>query len=381
MNCDTTLYEFVARRCRDAPDFASLSSSCHGAWPALVAKILRDLGDADCRRLLADAGGPTAKVVSDPRLPLAHPLDADWRFTRRSAESVLDHALDAIPTDGILLLVAMPTVALAACDRGLGHRIAVAARQDDPTDAALRAAMPGVLFQDLAHPRMRPFDAVAIDPPWYDAIALSLMAAASRAAKPGGSMFVCVPDRFTSPSAAPTLDAFAKGADTIRSYDRVVVGLVRYATPFFELRCLATHGIANVGGAWRTGILVRCPGEGNGRLASGVAMREQVSDGDCWHETNLDTIRIWTRSNPGAARAGPVGVAGSISAADPTRSTAWLWTSGNLVATGPAPANLADGAREPRLDRIADDGLRRSLRAALDAEATAVAECVEFSTA
>ncbi len=376
MRSDPALHDLVARRRREVQDFASLSATCHGAWPALLSAILRDVGDEDCRRLLASARGRKPKVMIDPRLPLAHPLDADWRFTRESAGWVLDHALDATPADGILLLVAMPTVALAAFDRGLGSRIAVAARHGDATDKALRAAMPGVLFQDLAKAPSRPFDTVAIDPPWYDEIAMPMMATAMGAAEPGAAVFICVPDRFTLPSAAPRLGALARRPRSVGFEDGVAIGPVRYATPFFELRCLQVHGITNVDPAWRTGILLRCrPGRGVGPVPD--ARPGRPLEPSAWIETTFGGIRLWKRANPRPSGAGIVAVAGSVSAGDPMRASAWLWTSGNLAAAGGAPLTSAGGTPDDFPGCIADDGLREGILAALAAEAAEVAESVE----
>lgn len=373
MSVGSRLARLVAREAPRAATFAALTEVCEGAWPGEVRRVLVEDDGREAHRLLAGIARPSERVTSDPRLPLAHPLDADWRFTRRCADDVLDALLAATPSDADILLVAMPTVALAAYDRGVAHRVVVASRADDPIDTALRAAMLGGRFTPLTGLTAGAFQTVALDPPWYDDVALPLIALAVDAATAEGHVFVCAPDGLTLPSCAQRLSALEDDPRALGFEAAAFVGRVRYATPFFELRCLAAIGIADVSPRWRTGRLYACtPGR---RTAPGWPVPPAA--GGVWHEVRHGPVRIWTRPVPGCGGTGVVAVARSISRTDHARATAALWTSGNTYAAD--IGTIAPDVLSSALAGAVDAPWQRRLRAALSDERAAVERAVDFS--
>ena len=366
------LAEIVRREAPRARDFAALTEVCEGAWPGDVLHALGNTESEAAMSLLDGIGHPCGRVPADRRLPLAHPLDADWRFTRATAEHILDTLLAASPSGGDILLIAMPTVALAAYDRGLIHRIVVASRYGDPIDTALRAVMTGCRFIGLREMPRNTFSTVALDPPWYDDVALPLVDVAVDAVARDGHVFLCTPDRLTSPSSAHGLSALLDAPDTVGLVAVAPLGQVRYATPFFELRCLKAMGIANVSPRWRTGLLHVC------RPGAWARSRPQptASVGRDWREVRHGPIRIWVRRPPVGEGAAAIAVASSISRTDRTREVAALWTSGNTYA-----AHV--GAIEPSALRMqASDpawpAWRSRVDEALAEEFTALGQMVDF---
>ncbi|MFH6780888.1 MULTISPECIES: hypothetical protein [Methylobacterium] len=323
------------------------------------------------RRLLASIDRHPGRVVADGRLPLAHPLDADWRFTRDSAEHILDRLLARTPAAADILLIAMPTIALAAHDRGLMHRIVVASRIGDPIDLALRKVMPGCRFVSLQKVPMGAFQTVALDPPWYDDVALPIIEIARAAALPNGRIFVCTPDTLTSPSSAKILSKLMSephevGFSIVESVERI-----RYATPFFELQCLKAAGISNVSPVWRTGLLCSCIPEPLEFPTCSVCPPVRGA----WREVRYGAIRIWLRQ-PAVQGPAAVGVADSISRTDRTRKIANLWTSGNTYVAGVdvIGLNLLSGT----VDGAAQWPWENRLKAVLSDELATMEQAVEF---
>ena len=364
MTSTSDLACLVAREAAHARDFAELSAACFGAWPGLVRDILATANTDDARRLLETIRTRRTQVTTDRRLPLAHPLDADWRFTRESADDTLDALLSATPDGGSMLLIAMPTVALAAYDRGLTDRFVVASRIGDPVDAALRLAMPQARFDDFHAPTRARFHTVGVDPPWYDDVAGELMTAAQAQVRERGRVFVCIPDRFTLPSAAPRLAALAENPVGMGFLKSATIGALRYAMPYFEKRSLEAIGITNVDPHWRTGTLVVCqPSRAPTPSRSSV-----LAMSSAWREVTLQRARIWVRQTPGAGQEEHVSIATSVSRSDPARATAQVWTSGNTVAWG------YDG----KLDDLELMRWPKGLAKALTDEVAAITQAVSF---
>ncbi|XYD11443.1 hypothetical protein R1A27_14165 [Methylobacterium sp. NMS12] len=332
MNAATRLEQVVDLEASRAADFAALTERCQGAWPGEVRRILAGRSDADARRLLTGVRRPFGRTSTDRRLPLAHPLDADWRFTRESAERVLKAAI-AEARGGDILLIAVPTVALAAHDRGLTHRIVVGSRIGDPLDVALRAAIPGGRFVDLQAIPAAAFRAAVLDPPWYDDVAGPLVEVAREAVGGGGRVLVCAPDHLTSPSNARRLSALPDDPGALGFSTATLAERVRYATPFFELRSLEADGITGVSPRWRTGLLYV------GTPASWTlqARQEFRAAGDAWREVRRGAIRIWVRERAATGDTMDVAVTRSVSRTDRARAVASVWTSGNTYVANVGP--------------------------------------------
>lgn len=370
----TGLAEVVMREARHAADFAELTEVCLGAWPGWLHDVLTSHEDADARRLRVSAANGTMRITTDRRLPLAHPLDGDWRFTRACASRILDILLAQTPAGRDMLLIAMPSVALAAYDRGLSERIVVASRSDDPIDQALRAVMPSVRFESVGWPSHRAFATVAVDPPWYDDIAVGLVGMARSHAASTGSVFVCIPDKFTLPSAAPRLSSLDNAPEELGFAHSSIIERVRYATPLFEARSLEALGIMNVSPSWRTGLLLRSLPE---RAPMGPIPQAARSK-NVWREISLDSIRVWLHKGP---RTAPIAnrtaaVATSVSRRDPWRDAANLWTSGNTVASNTRLATPSS-VRAALLGKL-NDHWHEALAAALKVELDDVKRVVDF---
>ena len=263
MSILSKLTDLVARLAPGCDTFAALSARCGGAWPGEVAHILRQAGShtiarSDTRRLLASAASPGAvsRPRQDPRLPLPHPLDHDWRFTTATSDALLATVRKHAPQARKILFVCAPTAALRAAERAPGLEVVLAGRAGDPVvEAVVRAARGAITFHDLAGDMASVrADAAVLDPPWYDDIALPLLARTAAGLKAAGLLLACHPDRLTGAADAGTFDDLRQsGARFGLSGIVTLLGRVRYETPLFEARALAALDLAGYHPRWRTG--------------------------------------------------------------------------------------------------------------------------------
>lgn len=336
MSRGDNLEAIVAAKAPGAGGFSRLSAGCEGAFPTKIVEALEVLAraagpaGAAAARLLDDARVPGKEGPAwDPRLPLPHPADLDWRFTRETADRLIDAALDGIPARGTVLAVAVPTVVTRLVERETSHRIVFAARPDDPVTTALRSWAPdGVVFIDAASDlRSVEADVSLVDPPWYDDVALPLVRQAASGTKLGGAVLVCGPDRLTGCSAAARLAELPQQPLQFGLRAARIAGRrPRYDTPLFELNTLEAAGVLNADPKWRTGRLF--VGEALGPSQVGP---EDVPAAPAWREHVFGTCRARLPAGAPGCYADRVEfsvrpIVGRLRGAERIPS---IWTSGN----------------------------------------------------
>jgi hypothetical protein len=114
-SCD--LVDTVKRQLATVGSFSSLTASCDGAFPARIADVLLHLSPKIAiasDRLSEVARSQPLRPFSDPRLPLPHPLDFEWRFSNVTNDELLCRLSATAGLRGKLLFVCTPAVALRA---------------------------------------------------------------------------------------------------------------------------------------------------------------------------------------------------------------------------------------------------------------------------
>jgi hypothetical protein len=253
------LVDTVKRRLAPADSFFSLSASCDGAFPARIADVLRHLSPklaSASERLSEAALSQSPRPFSDPRLPLPHPLDFEWRFTNVSIDCLLRRMNEIAGHRGKLLFVCTPAVALRAFDVNNPRQLIYASRLDDPVTASLQEVCSGRMEFVEVRDDLSSVGAAAalVDPPWYDDIALPLVTQALRGLQEGGGLLMGIPDRLSNCSSAKMLSCIASDAKPFgMECAQLLSGKLRYETPFFELNTLRHLGLRSVHPQWRTG--------------------------------------------------------------------------------------------------------------------------------
>ena len=347
-----TLAPILETGLKQGLSFPELCRIGKGATPIAVRDaLLRFDGAATlrdrARRLLLTVGNPhEMRPELDERLPVPHPLDFDWRFTSRTADALAIRALVAAGNRAPILLVGVPSILLAICDRPDRPTIWFASRGKDPITAALkRSAAPGIAFIDIEDDLGSIEAAISIvDPPWYDDIARGMVAKAASGTNMDGEVWVAGPDVLTGLSSAPKLARLDADPSPFGLRHAEVSGFLHYETPPFEMLAFKRNGILNVPPTWRTGRLYRC------------ARAEQVSTSptalvDGWEERGTYRARIWSRAGGGGADF-EVAESRGLSRLDPERAQAVLWTSGHRYSL--ALPKAGNGSYEDALRELCD---------------------------
>ena len=393
----TRVEGWVLARLRNAhPHFTQLLTSLPGVYPIVLLETLRRLthsGMLDPARLgqfereIAACAEPS---ITTCLLPLPHPLDFEWRFSKETSRALLEQAHDLMEPDGECLLFGTPGVALECLDvdRGgmsfVGENDTVTRRLMRLRDATrhtldIRYCTSGIASECA--------DVIVVDPPWYPDFVRPMLSAAAASCRDGGYVLASLPPEGVRSNGA------AEREGTLRFAERVGLRLetthplaLTYATPFFEANALAAQGV-RVAHYWRRGDLVvmRKVGAAHRSFSMESVRRER------WVEVEIDRMRLFVRREARAGGAGalrsltPGDVLDTVSRRDPIRKRASVWTSGNRIfATENADA-VIDAALalcgaekgllpQPLLslnsaDRDAQDRLSYCLQALADKEA------------
>ncbi len=318
-------------------DFYELTSESRGVFPLQLRELISEesQGRSRVRQQAAlfsrQYSLPSRrKPACDPELPVPHPLDADWRFSIRSAKQILEQVCRFLQPGDPILLVATPTLARVASILKLPFKFVFASRMLDPVTLELRRLCPGFEFVDIEGDLATAgAKASIIDPPWYDEVALPMIRKALRGTLIGGQVYVCVPDVFTACSSAPILTDVRELGALFATHCEIEPLIVRYETPYFELNALRAARLTNVHPQWRTAQLVRL---------SAVATRDDaVPTETLWTEISLGTSRIRVCES-GHERKEPSSfiVLNTVSRAAWKAIAPSVVTSGNRFSCGPA---------------------------------------------
>lgn len=325
--------------------FPELLTNLPGIFPSALLASLRRLRRSAVigaqHFLMLEHEAKTRRDVHtyDQSLPPPHPLNYEWRFTRESAQFLLNVACRSTSPGGTVLLFGTPGVARASLRSGIPQSITFLG-EDNEVSSILRTEnekLGSPLDILLCGDRLpcNDADAVIIDPPWYQEYISAMLTSAAVACKVGGKVYFSLAPIGTSRS------VYAQRAEVIRlalslglQLERIEAGALRYETPFFEANALSACGLSPVA-EWRNADLV---------AFTKVAHVDVPSDTNClntdgWQEVNVGRMRLFIRNNHDCDIAYPFRlqplvpgeVLPSVSRRDPRRHDANIWTSGNRI--------------------------------------------------
>jgi hypothetical protein len=312
--------------------------------------ILDTLSLARLRR--RGRGTPGTLPCLNP-LPVPHPLDFDWRFSRSGVDRLVRECL-ARSDRGRTILLGTPSVFWAL-------------RKVERVPALLLDANPEVigvlggigddahnaLLCDLRHDRL-PVEqsaVVVVDPPWYRDHERLFLWAAAKLCRPNGTVLMSVPAEGTRPGVEADRDeALAWAAQLGLDVEAIEPGAIGYDSPPFERNALAAVGLDGMPYEWRHGDLVilrlREPKEMERPKLAGAV------DAD-WPDVTIGSVRVKVRPtnlgdallDPRLCRLMPGDVLDTVSRRDPRRQNVAMWTSGNRVFASQSPRALLEVVR------------------------------------
>jgi hypothetical protein len=330
----------VREEVSQAKRFSELAGRCLGAWPADIVESLTELSldrgelSDQAHALLNDAKQSVQFASrSDPCLPLEHPIDSDWRFAREEQRRLLDNLISSIPAQEKILIVCAPTIVLEAGRRGIGSRVVVGIRRNDPVAEALQRTVPEAKYLYLDSLCGVEAAAGMVDPPWHDEVAEPLVQRLVCGVRIGGRILISGPDKLTAASSVHKLRSVVGSPSWTGLAPEGAPIRVRYQTPRFEARALQAGGIGNVPSDWRTGLVHLY------FKTAGVRQSDDLVSGSDWKERTIDGHRFWIRPRMASSEA-ILSTSSSVSRTAPLRKAASIWTSGNTVVTGGSQRDL-----------------------------------------
>ena len=326
-----------------AKDFWHLVSLLPGVFPTDVRKALERLVPASMvpEHLAIEvpprkqANGSASEV---PGLPSANPLASDWRFTRDTAEKLLERVIASTESTQTIALLGAPSVYHLAAMQDVPRKI-ILVDQNDAFAACGSSSVPADTFHCLDVQRdaidLPKVHAVLADPPWYEDETLAFLRAAVRVCAEQGSVLLGATPDGTRPGVAEERERIIAGAEELGlRFLRAERLALSYATPFFEYNALRAAAFAHVAPDWRRGDLLIFERSGDalpGPIDSAVL-------GPIWERVDIFGATVWIRPKenptfvaPKLVPLVPGDILPSVSRRDKRRGAADVWTAGNRI--------------------------------------------------
>ena len=314
-----------------------------GYYPTSVRDAVRRLvANSEIPPTILDETSPTEAVSESrleiPGLPTPHPLDYDWRFTRRTASELLTRLLALSNPAKQVLLLGVPSIYVLAENQRLADRITLLDRSNPVAPSETSHHSGGMVYGcDLMHgvPSLPPANAVLADPPWYVDEAVGFLRSASQSCASGAVILLS----FAPDGARPAIrDERRQIIARAEAFGLSYVGLehlaLSYATPFFERNALRASGFQQVAPDWRRGDLLTFRKTGSPFLADGSVS----ANGIVWDEVSIHGVRFRVRrverdgfADPRLKRLVEGDILPTVSRRDGRRNQALVWTSGNRI--------------------------------------------------
>jgi len=348
---EQTVDRWVVDAMRSHPhSFRSLVHALPGVFPVQVRSSLTRLASDEAvpikaaLRVLDDAARPTRKVSfrTEGGLPVPHPLDFDWRFTQ-TATQMLSRISQSLGEH--IACIGTPSVFACLNERMSKSDAYFFDRNEASIDyfRSLGISQVGRLdcFRDDA-PQVN-FDAVVMDPPWYEKHYQAFMWMASQVVRLDGVVVLALPPLGTRPSVDLERSRVVDWGQRLGlELVQLTENCLPYETPHFEINALRKSGIRCNLGAWRRGTLAIFRMHSPRRVSRPVNARN-----DDWDEVALLGTRFRFRRKrefglvaPSLERIVNGDVLKSVSRTDPIRRAVDIWTSGNRVFRCTAPTQL-----------------------------------------
>jgi hypothetical protein len=335
-----------------------------GVYPAVALNALYRMQrngkvSANLRRMLerqARGYRSLTPIVLDS-LPPPHPLDFEWRFTKRTAIKLLSLAETLANPDDRVVLFGTPAVAAMATSAPI-DRPTVFVGEDNVITRAVMAQNDlndrPLVVRTCKSQKPLPSEAgvVLVDPPWYFDFMRPMLSVAASCCRVGGVLLLSLLPIGTRPSAEQDRERILHYLRRL-SLEPVEVREddLTYETPFFEANALAAAGLFGIPNDWRKSdlLVLRKTGCSDRPIVAHPIQRQ-------WRETGVGRMRLFVSGNGlNTLPAGPVmrsllpgDVLPSVSRRDERRRQAQVWTSGNRIFASQRPDLVLAAARQAR---------------------------------
>lgn len=325
-------------------DFNALLKQAWGMSPFVIKRVLDELGVPTVFGESYSSNGASKPDHAD-RLPIQHPLDCSWRFTRESSIQLLNYSVRQF--DSPTLLIGCPSIAVNAAKAHTDCGITLVDIDGWTLDEVNKIAPEiNCIELDVFAERIPGglYTTVILDPPWYPVEMNAFIVAASQAVDHNGTVVVVIPPKGVRRSAEYEIQTMI--ADAVKSGLNLcdyLHGSVNYYMPFFERQALRAANLGQVHPEWRQGdLLVFRRSDKSVEHAS----PQQAQPYSQWSELKLESSRVRFASQPTHGATSelesilPGNILPDISRRSPYVARASVWTSGNRIFASSDPDSL-----------------------------------------
>ena len=331
----------VAASLAGAEDFWRLVSLLPGVYPTDVRRAVNRLAMKSMvpPNLAFEVsthgreGGTTPEV---PDLPSANPLSADWRFTRDTAEQLLERLTGLAGPAQTVALLGVPSVFRMAVLQQKPRRFILVDQNESFVPSSLFGEH-SVQCLDLRKeaPEVSEAGVILADPPWYEDETRAFLFAAARICAQHGFVLLGVPAEGARPGVSGERERMVAWAEELglQLLDTEPLAL-SYVTPFFEYNALHAAGFKHISRNWRRGDLMIFKMTN----PTDAYPRRRIFSGPEWVQVDIHDTAFWVRRRKPAGFVDPrlrSLVAGDIlptvSRRDRRREFADVWTAGNRM--------------------------------------------------
>ena len=326
-----------------AQDFWHLVSLLPAVYPTVVRQAVERLIAASSipahlavERPTWDSSGVSSAEVPD--LPTPNPLAFDWRYTKDTAEELLERVVASTDSTQTVALLGSPSVYKMAAIREAPRRF-ILLDQNGSLSIDGSQSLVGSIFRrcDIQHDEidLPLVQAVLADPPWYEHETLVFLRTSARICADQGKVLLSTAPDGARPGIHAERERIITGAAEsglrFLGIERLALS---YATPFFEHNALQAAGFTHVAPDWRRGDLLIFERTGDalpGRM-------NPIAHSAEWAQADIRGATIWVRSkdqpvfiDPRLVPLVPGDILPTVSRRDGRREAADVWTAGNRI--------------------------------------------------
>jgi len=273
-------------------------------------------------------------------LKVPHPLDFEWRNSKRSLNYLTDQMLKlSAPNDSVLIL-GMPTLFANFCERDVTQSVTLVERNTPIVNGLKKFVSHKAKIHDADIFKVQPeilgqYQCVFMDPPWYSEHFYQFVWLAAQCLQVGGTLAISIPPINTRPDIdIERIQWFQFCQQQGLCLENLYANHLEYTMPFFEFNAFRAGGIQNILPFWRKGdfaVLKKMKKQHTERKSY-----EEKASG--WVEREIGSIRLrvkLTGEKEGDLFTFKSIVKGDIlptvSSRDKRRAEANVWTSGNRI--------------------------------------------------
>lgn len=350
----------LLRICSQPRTFEYISKNSSGLDPIQITEVLNELQSEgrlekkDSMWVIPEGKKPLTLAFADkdPQnylkkymghfefLKTPHPLDFEWRNSKRSLNYLTDQMLELTAPNDSVLILGMPTLFANIYERDVTQSITLVERNKPIIDGLKKFVSHKAKIQEADIFKIDPaklgsYQCVLMDPPWYSEHFYQFIWLAARCLDIGGTLAISIPPINTRPDIdVERLDWFHYCQQQGLCLENLSANHLEYTMPFFEFNAFRAGGIQNILPFWRKGDFAVFK-KIKDQYTERKHLVEKVSG---WVERDLDGVRVRIKPSPhdkGGSFLPESIVKGDIlptvSSRDPLRDQANIWTSGNRI--------------------------------------------------